>query len=142
MQMSKAFEQMNVSLQSNLQTVNQHIKEVQSGNHDAQVPQLEPLSVILNAIGKKLGSQIQKSLINASAFEFKSMIGSVVKTPIERKDTTLSDIMKEREQVKTDEVWGKDLKEELIRQKEAEEGKQGSAGSRRGSQLSSKSKKS
>ena len=34
-QMSSAFEEMNLSLQNNLQKVNSHIKEVQAGNHDA-----------------------------------------------------------------------------------------------------------
>ena len=51
----------------------------------------------------------------------RSMITNGGKFGIERKETTLSDIMQEPEQVQTDTKWGQPLKESLLLQKQQEE---------------------
>lgn len=58
---------------------------------------------------------------------------------MERKETTLSEIMQEREQVKTDVKWGEPLKESIIQQKREEEE---AMRSRKGSENSFRSKNS
>lgn len=69
--MSEAFAKMNNSLECNLNNVNNHIKEVQSGNIDAEAPKIEPLGDIMNEIAAKIGNNLSKKVLSQA---FKAMV--------------------------------------------------------------------
>lgn len=75
-----------------------------------------------------------------SVLKMKSMISGQMANPLERKETTLSDIKKEPAKVKTDEKWGDNLRESILEQKREEE--EEIHRQRRGSNSSSRSRRS
>jgi len=61
-ELTQAFYEMNHSLETNLKTVNDHIKDVQNGNLNAETPHLESLGNILSQLGKKLQQNIKDAV--------------------------------------------------------------------------------
>jgi hypothetical protein len=66
---------MNDSLEHNLRCVNTHIREVQSGNINAETPKLESLGLILSGFSKKVLTKFSdKSPISNHIFNRKNSV--------------------------------------------------------------------